>query len=199
MSAVKAIKGIIAEMPEGAVFSAKHFRKNASADNIKQILSRLAREKIINRAARGVYQKPKIIEGIVCDSSVREIIDVIAKTSGEILIPHGSEAVRQLNLSTQVPMRFIFHTNGASRKLTVGKHTVELRHASPSRLIAPNSPAGIAISALLYLGRANVTFEIIDHIKCQLSEESFQHMLDETENMPAWLASVLYHYQKEAR
>ncbi len=198
MKEIEQIKELITEMPVGTLFSAKSFRHLASSDNIKQILSRLVKQGVIERSARGIYLKPKVIEGIGKTlPSAREIAKTLTESTGETILVHGAEAARQLHLTTQVPMRLIFYTNGNSRKLKIGNHTIELKHANPSRMIAAGTKAGIAISALLYLTKKNVTNKIIDTVKSQLSPDEFNQVLKEIENMPVWLADAFYQYNNE--
>lgn len=200
MTNASKIRDIIDKMPEGELFSANKFRHVASADNIKQVLSRLVRQKIIIRTARGVYLKPKIIENVgIITPSAREMAKIIAESTGEQIVIHGAEAARQLNLTTQVPMRIIFYTNGNSRTINFGNQTVELKHANPSRLIAPGTLCGTILSALLYLGKENVNSEIIEHIKKQVPAKDFNQIFSEIENIPAWLANAFYHYKKDTK
>jgi len=94
-------------------------------------------------------------------------------------------------------MRLIFYTNGNSRTLKIGNQTVQLKHINPSRLIAAGTMAGTSISALLYLGKNNVSNKIIKKIEAQLSPQDFKQLINEIKNMPAWLANAFYHYIKE--
>lgn len=198
MSAIEEVKKIIKKIPAGELFSAKTFRQVASADNIKQILSRLVKEGLIERSARGVYTKPKVIKHIgKVPPSARDIAKTLADSTGETIVMHGAEAARQFQLSTQVPMRLIFYTNGDSRTLKIGNSSVELKHVNPSRLVAAGTLAGLAISALIYCGKDNVSNATIDKIKKELSKQDFKKVLNEIENMPVWLANAFYHYNKE--
>ena len=93
-------------------------------------------------------------------------------------------------------MRLIFYTNGNSRKLKMGNRTVELKHVNPSRLVGAGRTSGTVISALLYIGKVNVTNETIGRVKSQISRHDFECVLMEIENLPVWLANALYHYKK---
>jgi len=198
MSTIQQIRKTINRMPKGELFTAKNFRHLGSADNIKQILSRLVKEGLIERTTRGVYLKPKIIKNIgTVLPPAREIAKTLTESTGETIVVHGAEAARQLNLTTQVPMRHIFYTNGESRILKIRNQTIELKHVNPSRLIAPDTMAGMAILALIYLGKNHVTDGVIEKIKMQLSSHDFDNIYKEIKNMPAWLASAFYHYKKE--
>ena len=154
MSAIKEIRNFIEDLPEGGIFTAKMFRHLASEANVKQILSRLAKEKFITRITRGVYIKPQFTKsGAIVLPAIKTIIESLTDATGETIVPHGAEAARQFQLSTQTPMTLIFYTNGRSRQLTIGKQKIELRHLSPSRILEANSPVKLALSALQFLGK----------------------------------------------
>jgi hypothetical protein len=68
---------------------------------------------------------------------------------------------------------------------------------SPSKLIAPNTIAGLVISALLYLGQQHVTYDTLQKISSQLGPKDFETTLKQIVYMPAWLANIFYRYKKE--
>ena len=198
MTGIEKVKHRLKSIPAGEPFSANLFRSVTSADNAKQILSRLVKSGAIKRVARGVFVKPSIIENVGDVSpSTKEIAKTLAQTTGETIMVHGAEAARQLQLTTQVPMQLIFYTNGNSRKLTIANKTVELKHVNPSKLLGAGTRVGTVISALNYLGKKNVTIETIKKISRQLSSESFKCVLKEIKNMPAWMSTLFYYYQQE--
>lgn len=198
MTAVAEVKNYISIIPEGKSFTSNSLRSFASSENVRQILNRLVKAGEIKKVARGVFIKTKRIQQKEMSTSVFEIAEIIAKSTGETIAIHGSEAARQLQLSTQVPMRIVFYTNGNTRTLKLANRTVRLKHVNPSRLIAPGTIAGVVISALWYLGKDSVTTEIIANIKNKISREEFEETIALIERMPAWMADVFYKYQQES-
>ena len=192
---MKAIDRVRENIKEGVPFRAGSLRHLASADNVRQILNRLVRSGEIKRVSRGVYVKPKHIERVGnVFPPVREVAEMIAGSTGESIGVHGAEAARQLQLTTQVPMRLIFYTSGYTREVKIGNQSVLLKHVNPSKLISPGTTAGIVISALLYLGSSNVTEKTLEKVKDRLTEEEFGSVLAEIKHMPAWMANIFYHY-----
>lgn len=198
MSAIAEIKKFIASIPEGEPFSASSLRSFACTDNIRQILNRLVKAGEIKRVTRGVFLKPKFISTLGEQLPLAsDIARVLAESTGETIAVHGSEAARQLQLTTQVPVRPIFYTSGNTRTLKFANRTVKLQHVNPSKLIAPGTTGGLIISALIYLGKKNVTTETINIIKKHVSFEEFQQVTMMVEHMPAWVADLFYRYQQE--
>lgn len=197
MTASATIKAHILSLPEGKPFSSNALRSFASTENIRQILNRLVKSGEIKRVSRGIFVKPKRLSSGEQLPSSFEIAKTLTKSTGETIIVHGAEAARQLQLTTQVPMRLVFYTNGNTRTLKIANRTVRLKHVNPSRLTAPGTMAGLIISALGYLGRDAVTTEIISVIKQQISKEEFKNTIALTEKMPAWMSDIFYKYQQE--
>ncbi|MCE5293148.1 MAG: DUF6088 family protein [Chlamydiales bacterium] len=198
MKAIALIKDHLKAIPEGEPFTTGSLRHLATADNLRQILNRLVKIGVIKRVSRGVYVKPKY-EPHLGETLplVSEIAETIAKSTGEVVAIHGAEAARQLGLTTQVPMRLVLHTSGNTREVKVKNQSVLLKHVSPSKLIAPNTIAGLVISALLYLGQQHVTPETLQKISSQFGPKDFETTLKQIEFMPAWLANIFYRFNKE--
>lgn len=191
------IRKYIQSIEEGQSFKVKSLYHLAFTDNVRQILTRLVRAGEIQRVSRGVYVKPKYSPRIgITFPSAREITKLIAETTGETIGIHGAEAARQLQLTTQVPMRLIFYTTGYTREIKIRNQTVLLKHVNPSKLIAPGTVAGTVISALLYLGSEQISEKTVQKIKDQITVEEFETVLKEINRMPAWMANVFYHFQK---
>lgn len=198
MTAIADIKAYISSLPEGEPFSLNALRNFARTENIRQILNRLVKAGEIKRVARGIFVKPKQLSFGEQYPLSFEIAEALTKSTGETIIVHGAEAARQLQLTTQVPMRLVFYTNGNTRILKIASRTIRLKHVNPSRLIAPGTMAGLVISALWYLGRETVTTETISTVKQRISEEEFKETLALTEKMPAWMSDIFYKYQQES-
>lgn len=198
MHSVEKIKQYIAELPEGTTFAAGALRSFASTDNIRQIMTRLVKSGDINRVARGIFVKPKYTSSLGLQlTSAIDVARAIVESTGETIAVHGAEAARQLQLTTQVPTRPVYYTDGNTRTLKISNRTVKLKHVNPSRLISPGTTGGLIISALLYLGKENVTIETIHFIKQRVSPEEFQQAAGLVEHMPAWMADLIYRFQQE--
>ena len=197
MKAIDKIKEHLKKIPEGETFTTSSLRHLASVDNIRQILNRLIKKGEIRRIARGVFVKAKNVPRVgEVLPLVREIIETIAKATGETIAIHGAEAARQLQLTTQMPMHLMLDTSGNTREVKIKNQSVLLKHVSPSKLIASGTIAGTVISALFYLGREQTSLETLKKIQNQLSNEEFESVLKEVNHMPAWMANIFYYFQK---
>ncbi len=115
------IKNKIQLIEKGEVFSSRDFLSLGNRANIDKILSRLVQQGEIERAARGLFFRPiknRFVGNVPVQ--IERVIHIISQQNGETIQVHGAEAVRQLKLSTQMPTKTVFYTNGATRKIKVG-------------------------------------------------------------------------------
>lgn len=190
----------IKRIPKGTPFKPLRFNALGNSKNIEKILERLATAGEIKRVLRGVYVRPKVNPyiGEILPSTY-DIVKTITASSGETIQIHGAEAVKQLGLSTQAPVKPIFLTTGRSRTLTLGKLEIEFRHTTPKKLILAGTEAGLALTALWYLGKEQVTAETIAKIENRISAEEFIKLVNHLKKMPAWMVLVFRNYIQSAR
>jgi hypothetical protein len=191
MSTTEAIRSRIQRLAKGQPFTSSRFLKLGSRAAVDKALSRLVGEGEVERLARGVFVRPKrnpFIGNVMPD--VLEVLKVIARNHGETIQVHGAEAARRFKLSSQMPTSPVFYTNGPSRSLRVGNTVVKLMHTtSHRRLQFAGKKAGLALSALWYLGKNNVSISTVVHIKAGLSPSEFEKL--RSANLPAWMSAVL--------
>lgn len=191
MKEIELVQNQVNKIPKGKPFAMSSIGGKVSYANVRQVLSRLVKTGEIMRATRGIYVRPKEVPylGKVLPGS-EEIVKAISKQTGEIITPHGAEAARILQLSTQVPMRPIFYTSGTSRKIKLGKQTITLKHISPRKQVKPGTITCLVITALWYLGRNHVNGSVINTIKQRLNEKQFSEVLKYIHQMPVWMAGA---------
>ncbi|MCF6199236.1 MAG: DUF6088 family protein [Hyphomicrobiaceae bacterium] len=191
MSVTENIRIIARKVTKSKPFTNERFLKLGSRASVDKALSRLVEEGVIERAAPGVFFRPKKSRyvGSVMPG-LPSIIEAIAKSNGEIVQVHGAEAVRQFKISTQMPTKPIYYTSGSSREIHVGKRKVKLMHTSNSRRLQhAGEKEGLALSALWYLGKKQVNTETIHLIRSAMSVAEFKKLRDS--DMPAWMAQAI--------
>ena len=197
MSTAQTIRTGIRKLPRGKPFTSARFLKLGSRGAVDRTLSRLVGEGEIQRLSRGVFVRPRTSRfvGTVLPD-VREVVETIARNNGETVQVHGAEAARRLRLSTQVPAAPAFHTNASSRTIRIGNATVTMIHTSNRRLLQyAGETTGLALSALWYLGKDNVTPETVATIESALGPREFEKL--RSADMPAWMANALRGHPRE--
>ncbi len=175
----------------GGVFTPSDFLDVAGRSAIDQALSRLAKGGQLRRLARGLYDFPKVHPKLgPLSPTPDDVAQALARETGSHVQIAGARAANALGLSTQVPAKSTYLTDGPSRRVVLGKRVVDLRHASPKHLIAPGSPAGTVVQALRHVGpvRAADVAQVAAH---RLSANDKKTLASTAVQAPAWMRPTL--------
>src|ERR1700737_1871761 len=175
----------------GGVFTPRDFLDVAARAAVDQALSRLAKGGKLRRLARGLYDFPKVHPKLgPLSPTPDDVAQALARETGSQVQIAGARAANALGLSTQVPAKSIYLTDGPSRRVVLGKRVVDLRHASPKHLIAPGSPAGTVVQALRHLGPVRAT-DVVHVAGRQLSASDKKMLATSAVQAPAWMRPTL--------
>lgn len=191
MSVIQQIRNRIQNIDKGDLFSSRDFNEFGNRNVIDKALSRMVQKGEIERAARGLFFRPiknRFVGNVPINIEI--VLKEISKQNGEIFQIHGAEAARQFKISTQVPVKKIFYTNGASRKIKIGNNEIQMLHTSNQRKLQyAGTSVGAAISVLWYLGQKLVTPSIIKTLKYSLTDEEFTQL--KNANLTNWMYNVI--------
>ena len=176
----------------GAVFVTREFLELGSRAAVDEALSRLAREGVIRRLARGLYDFPRlhpVLGPVPADPD--QVAAALARKTGSRLQNAGGRAANALGLSTQVPARAVYLTDGRRRTVQVGGQTIELRHAAPRSLAGAGRTEGTVIQALRHLGPEQIDEEVVERLRQTLTAREKAALRREALSAPGWLVSTL--------
>ena len=175
----------------GSVFMPNDFLTVAARSAVDQALSRLVKSGQLRRLARGLYDFPKLHPKLgPLSPAPDDVAQALARETGSQVQISGARAANALGLSTQIPAKSTYLTDGPSRRVVLGKRVVDLRHASPKHLIAPGSPAGTVVQALRHVGpvRAADVAQVAAH---RLSATDKKTLASTAVQAPAWMRPTL--------
>lgn len=176
----------------GWAFSARHFFDLGGRNAVDKALSRLTKKGLIRRIGNGIYDYPKVSRSLgILTPSIDSIAREIAEKNNSKLKITGAQAANALGLSTQVPARIVYLTDGPSRQLKVGKQTIILKHASPKIMSTAGKGSGIVIQALQYIGKENVTSDVINRIKNTLGDFDKKELKKDIGTAPDWMKPII--------
>ncbi len=159
---------------------------------VTKLLATFEKEGIISRLSKGVYVKARKTRFGTLYPSVFEIVTEIAKRDNAVVIPTGATAANQLGFSTQVPMNTSFLTTGSSRRLSMGKRTVILKHGAPRNFAFKGILMRDLVQALRSIGEKNLVAEDEKQIYKLFAEhpepETIEHDLLLA---PVWMRNVI--------
>ena len=177
----------------GKVFTPKDFLDLGSRDAADQSLSRLVRSGEIQRLGRGLYHYPRVNErlGIPIGPDPDEIAEALGRQTGSRVLPSGAVAANRLGLSTQVPAKPVYLTDGRTRQVRIGSMVFQIRHAAPKELSAASRTSAMVFQALRHLGRAAVDEQVIARLRRALSADQRQELLRDARYTTDWIAAVV--------
>jgi hypothetical protein len=182
----------VKKFPKGSILFISDFLDYGNSENIKKAFFRLAEKQIIIRLAHGIYLFPKIDKALgTLYPSVEEIAKAIAKRDKARIMPTGIQAQNKLGLSTQLPMKVVFLTDGIPRSIKIGKQTITFKKASPKNLMATGEISGLVIQVLKSIGQNNIKDEMILKLKPLLKKEMKKNILHDAKLAPAWINKIL--------
>ncbi len=181
------------DTPKGSILFVDDFLDFGSPDSIKKALYRLTNEKnLLIRLAHGIYLYPKTDKELgTLYPSTEEIAKAIARRDKARIIPTGVYALNRLGLSTQVPMKIVYLTDGATRSIKIGKRTISFKRTSPRNLTTTGEISTLAIQALKEIGQKNVDEQILKQLKVILKKETQENILHDAKLAPAWINKIL--------
>jgi len=198
METREAIRRRIKKVPAGEPFTSAIFLDVGTRASVDQALSRLVKSAVITRVTRGVFVRPqesRHLGKVLPEPS--KVAETVAKAKGASIQVHGAEAARRFKLTTQTPTQPVFYTSGPSKRFRMGKMEVVLKHAASRKLAFAGRPAGMALSALWYLGKNEVTPTTIEKIRRKLSSSEFETLSAAKASMPGWMADAFHRFEKQ--
>ena len=175
----------------GSVFTPADFLDLGSRAAVDKALSRLAKDGRLRRLARGLYDYPQVHSRLGPLAPAPDAVaKALARETGSSLQLAGAHAANALGLSTQVPARTLYLTDGPSRRVVLGKRAVHIRHASPKHLVAAGSMAGTVVQALRHLGPDSAA-AVVDAAAARLKGTDRRALANGIKQAPAWMRPAL--------
>ena len=175
---VNAIKNI----PRGKIFSSRDLKLPIENASLRQNLKRLVDEGLIRRARRGFFERPVyssfLQENLGTD--MLKMAESIAKNNNWTIAPTGNAALNLLGLSTQIPAKWSFVSDGPYRKYKAEGKILEFRHCANRDISGHSKKTNLVIQALKSLPEEEVTDSTIQKIRQKLNENERKTLLRES-------------------
>ena len=175
------------------VFFANDFLDIASNATVRQILKRLADERKIQRIIDGFYYNPRYSEliGEYEAVSIHELALAIARKYNWNIAPYNSTALNLLGLSTQVPTHYKYISSGRYKEYKIGDMILEFKKVNPGEIANMSLKTATVIQAIKSLGKEDITSEVIQKIRENLSEKERIDLMHESKSVPSWIYEVI--------
>jgi len=176
----------------GVVFFTTDFAVYGTTKSCGKALERLAKQEKIMRVGRGIYTIPRKSQffGRVAPG-VEEIAQGIARRDKARIIPTGLLAENLLGLSTQMPAKTTYLTDGTPRKLLIGKTPLIFKKTPPKNLATYGKISTLVIQALKSIGKKRVTNNDIEKVVNVLKTENPKHVIYDMKLAPEWIREIM--------
>ena len=193
---------VLAQMQRNAreVHISKDFLDLGSRAAVDLALFRLVKNKAIQRIGRGLYHIPQINSrlGITVSPNMDAVAQALARRTGSRVVPSGAVAANSLGLSTQVPAKPVYMTDGRTRSVRVGNTVIVLKHTPPKDLPLGSPMSAMVFQALRHLGHKAVGLETITRLRRRLSRTERQRLLKDVHHITDWVAAAVRKVCKNA-
>lgn len=175
------------------VFFANDFLDITSNATVRQILKRLTDEDKIKRVIDGFYYNPRYSEliGEYEAVSIHELALAIARKYNWNIAPYNSTALNLLGLSTQVPTHYKYISSGRYKEYKIGNTVLEFKKVNPGEIANMSLKTATVIQAIKSLGKENITSEVIQKIRENLTEKERTDLMNELKSVPSWIYEVI--------
>ncbi|MDR3189368.1 MAG: type IV toxin-antitoxin system AbiEi family antitoxin domain-containing protein, partial [Prevotellaceae bacterium] len=176
----------------GLVFFTSDFAAYGSSKTNNKALERLTKQGKIVRVGRGIYAIPRKSKffGRV-PPGIEDIAQGIARRDKARIIPTGLFAENLLGLSTQVPMKVVYLTNGTPRKLMIDETPLIFKKTSPKNLATWGKISGLVIQALKSIRKERVADYEVEKVINILKNENPQHLANDIKLAPEWIREIM--------
>ena len=190
--AIDKIKRRIIGKGRGAVFTPADFLDLGSRASVDQTLSRLTDQGVIRRLARGIYDYPKTSPRLGRLSPDPDAVAAaIARKDGRVVQVSPARAANMLGLTTQVPAKAVYLTDGPSRTKQIGAQTIIMRNAAAKNLVGAGKPTGAVFQALRYLGKDGVDASVVARLSRTIDADTRRALVKDALQAPGWMRPVV--------
>jgi hypothetical protein len=143
------IEHSLSKKKPGEILFISDFRGTGPETAIRKRLSRLTKNGKLRRVAQGIYYVPKTdpLLGELLPSA-EQVAQKLAEKEKVHIYPTGVYALNRLGLSTQVPTKLVYLTDGVPRLLTIGKMKIRFKATTPKKLALKGPISRLVILAL---------------------------------------------------
>ena len=187
------IKNRIENLSNEKVFINNDFLDIAGNETVRRTLNQLVSEGKIKRVTNGFYYNPRYSEliGEYEEVSIHEVALAIARKYNWDIAPFNSTALNLLGLSTQVPTHYKYISSGRYKEYKIGDTTLEFKKVNPGEIANMSLKTATVIQAIKSLGKENITDQVIQKIRENLTEKERTDLMDDAKSVPSWIYEVI--------
>lgn len=151
----------------GCVFSNQDFFEFGSDTAVASCLHLLKKEGVIRQLLRGLYEYPRfndfLKEHVAPD--LHRAAEALARKYRWHIQPSGNSALQYWGLSTQMPLRLLYFSDGPNRCYTIEGRTLEFKHISRMESGFPDRTCEMFVQAVKELGERSLVSPYLEKLQ----------------------------------
>lgn len=170
-------------------FAAVDFTDLGKRAAVDKALSSLVAQEKIRRLSRGLFDYPDYDDrlGGVLAPNIHQVARAIARKNGVEIQASGALAANILGLSTQVPAKSIYLTNGKTRLIKVGNRTIQFIRTPPKKMQKGNELSILVANALRWLGKNHINDREMNVLKKIMDDRRLKCLLKDLRYAEDWI------------
>jgi hypothetical protein len=176
----------------GQIFLPSDFKDLGTSAAIRKTLSRLAKQESLIRMGKGIYVTAvhdKVFGAVL--PSLDEIATELARKEHVKIMPTGQYALNKIGLSTQVPAKLVFLTNGTKKNISVGKSSIVFLPTTNKRLAMIGPISALLLLGLEDLDLKNLSKSQLDKIISLIKQEDVKKLKHDLKLAPARISDFV--------
>jgi hypothetical protein len=178
---------------DGWAFSPRDFLDLGGRRTVDSALHRLTERGHIRRVIRGVYDHPRFSKflGEQLSPDVDQVARALARKFRWRIQPSGATALNLLGLSTQVPARAVYLSDGPDRVYQIGNTALVFENTALKEAGVELRESGLIVQALKSLGPERITPEVVAQIRAWLPKHLRTKVLADTKTATGWAYAAI--------
>ncbi len=177
----------------GWAFTPNDFIKDYKRWEIDNSLEDLTNEGRIRRIIRGLYDYPiysDLLEKTVAPD-MEQVANALARKFSWRIQPSGETALNYLNLSTQVVSKYVYLSDGPSKKYDILGQELEFKHTTLKESTLQNKTAALVVQAIKAIGEDKITPEFLNKLKDKFSNKEWLKIKKDSSKAPIWVYNIV--------
>lgn len=179
----------------GRAFTKTDFVADFGEANIHKALSALAKAGTIRRVCVGVYDYPRQSELLgQLSPDIDQVAQALARKFNWRIQPSGDTALNLLGLSTQVPGKWLYLSDGPSRRYAIGGQELAFRQSALKETGFALRESGLLVPAIKALGKERVDAIVVEKLRQWLAPKLpklRERLLRDTRMVTGWIYEII--------
>lgn len=177
----------------GWAFSQIDFADLGKTPTVHYGLHRIAQAGTIRRVLRGIYDYPRFSALLQqpMPPDIHQVARALARKFGWRIQPGGATALNLMDISTQVPSRFVYLSDGPSRRYRIGETTLTFKHQALKEAGLRHDESVVLVQGLKELGQQQLSDAVLHEMRDWLPASKRAAVLRDTKGVTAWVYEAI--------